>query len=158
MFAALIYADQPCGIIFIGEKNQLAGTVADELHKLGLLRSQSGGIFTPEVRDALNSYRRANSLPESDYCDPVTLRLLTGIESGGEELLLLARYLESEYPAADEVERFDRCREALSGADRLGLGLKQYLSGKCQVGALLSSPAPSAETVKAAVLAYMLGR
>ncbi|MCI8388846.1 MAG: peptidoglycan-binding protein [Clostridiales bacterium] len=156
MISAIISTDLPCGIIFAGEKNMLVSEIAGELHSLGLYRERTSDIFTPELADALNAYRRANRLPESDYCDPITLRLLTGIDSGGDELLLLARWCEFAHPEATEVEKFDLCRAAIRESRKLGLTVQQYLSGRANIGELLASPSASSETVKAAVLASML--
>ena len=149
--AIIQYAEQPCGIIQQGERGELVRLISDRLHSLGLLRT-SGDVYTPEVNDALNSYRLANKLPTADYCDPVTLRLLCGVDAGGDELVLLARACEVLLPDANELERFDFCREIVGAGEdiceRFGL-----LS---DIGRLLVAPMPSAETVKSALLAYML--
>ena len=156
MIVSVMLADLPCGIIFEGEKNELVGVLADKLHTLGLFRDRSCEVFTPELKTALNGYRRAHSLPESDYCDPSSLRMLTGIETDGDGLLLLARLCEAELPRATEVERYDYCRGAISESRIYGLTLQQYIDGKRRVGELLNFPAASSDTVKTAVLAYIM--
>ena len=109
-------------------------------------------IYTPEVNDALNSFRLANKLPTADYCDPVTLRLLCGVDAGGDELVLLARACEVLLPDANELERFDFCREIVESGEDIGDRIRQLTD----IGRLLDAPMPSAETVKSALLAYML--
>ena len=148
--AIIQYAAQPCGIIQLGERGELVYLVASSLHSLGLLR-QIEDIYTPAVNDALNSFRLANKLPTADYCDPVTLRLLCGVDVGG-ELVLLARACEVLLPDANELERFDFCREIVESGEDIGDRIRQLTD----IGRLLDAPMPSAETVKSALLAYML--
>lgn len=149
--AIIQYAAQPCGIIQLGERGELVYLVASSLHSLGLLR-QIEDIYTPAVNDALNSFRIANSLPTADYCDPVTLRLLCGVDVGGDELMLLARASEVLLRDANELERFDFCREIVESGEDIGDRIRQLTD----IGRLLDAPMPSAETVKSAILAYML--
>lgn len=156
MIASVFLADMPCGIIFEGEKNQLVGALAEKLYTLGLFRDRHCEIFSPELKAALNSYRRANLLPETDYCDPISLRMLTGIETDGEGLILLARFCEAEFPRATEVDRYDYCRKAISDSRNLGLTLHRYINGKRRVGELLNSSPVPADAVKTAVLAYIM--
>lgn len=145
------YAEQPCGIIQQGERGELVRLISDRLHSLGLLRT-SGDIYTPEVNDALNSFRLANKLPTADYCDPVTLRLLCGVDAGGDELVLLARACEVLLPDANELEHFDFCRDIVESGEDIGDRIRQLTD----IGRLLDAPMPSAETVKSAMLAYIL--
>lgn len=149
--AIIQYAEQPCGIIQQGERGELVRLISDRLHSLGLLRT-SGDVYTPAVNDALNSFRIANSLPTADYCDPVTLRLLCGVECGGDELMLLARAGEVLLCDANELERFDFCREIVDSGEDISDRIRQLTD----IGRLLDAPMPSAETVKSAMLAYML--
>ena len=101
--------------------------------------------MTNDLCNSLNNYRRANSLPELGYADPVTLRLLLGEDFGGDELVLLADNAEGE---PDELAKFEFCRRMLS------------LSAPLTV-LLLSSdrkpkPHASADTMRCAILAWML--
>ena len=152
MIAMQYAAEQPCGIIHQGERGELVRLLAERLHILGLLRT-TGDIYTVEFNDALNSFRVANSLPAADYCDPIALRLLCDVDVSGDELVLLARACESLLPDADELERFDFCRDIVSHADS---GLYCRIESLTDIGKLLESPMPSDETVKSAQLAYLL--
>lgn len=138
------------GIIFIGEKNQLAGRVADELHRLGLYRFEVGleGVFTLNLCKSLNAFRRSNCLPESDFADPVSLRLLLHETFSGDELLLLAGAAESR---GSEIERFNFCERVLQ---------KSAETGRSLVECIFMERTPiakaSAETAKSAVIAWLL--
>ena len=138
------------GIIFIGEKNPLAGRVADELHRLGLYRFEVGmeGVFTGNLCKSLNEFRRSNRLPELDFADPVSLRLLLHETFSGNELIYLARAAEN---CENEVERFDFCERVLR---------KSAASGRSIVESALMERTPkstvSADTVKCAVIAWLL--
>lgn len=71
-----------------------------------------------------NNYRRANSLPELGYADPVTLRLLLGEDFGGDELVLIADNAEGE---PDELAKFEFCRRMLSLSRETGAPLTVLL-------------------------------
>jgi hypothetical protein len=156
MIVSIIYTDLPCGIIFEGQKNEFVSVIADKLYTLGYFRDRKCEVFMPELKAALNKYRRANSLPESDYCDPISLKMLAGIDTNGDELLLLARLCEAELPCATEVERYDYCRNAISESRSFNLTLHQYINGKRSIGELLNTTPASSDTVKTAVLAYIM--
>ena len=77
------------GIIFAGERSEIALSMSQELIKLGYRLSQSD-IVSEEFLLSLNEWRRGHNLPELDFVDPVSLRLLLGADVGGDELVLLA--------------------------------------------------------------------
>ena len=145
----LVQPSMQTGIVFAGERSELAYSVSSELKRLGYAR-RTTDIVTPELIEALNAWRRENSLPELGYIDPVSFRLLTGTEVGGDELILLAKYAER-FPT--DVERFEFCRESVAASRRMLVSLTQYLSGKSGLGAL---PEASESSVRCAVLAYLL--
>ena len=128
------------GIILPGEKNPLVENIAEELHRLGLYRYErdSFGIMTNDLCNSLNNYRRANSLPELGYADPVTLRLLLGEDFGGDELVLLAK--------------FEFCRRMLSLSRETGAPLTVLLLSSDRK----PKPHASADTMRCAILAWML--
>ena len=134
------------GIILPGEKNPLVENIAEELHRLGLYRYErdSFGIMTNDLCNSLNNYRRANSLPELGYADPVTLRLLLG-----DELVLLADNAEGE---PDELAKFEFCRRMLSLSRETGAPLTVLLLSSDRK----PKPHASADTMRCAILAWML--
>lgn len=137
------------GIVFAGERSDFVLSVSSELKRLGYTHKLTD-ILSPELLSALNEWRSDNSLPELGYIDPVSLRLLTGENVGGDGLMLLARCAEG---LPTEVERFGFCREAVSASRRMLVSLTQYLSGKTDLGAL---PEASENSVRCAVIAYLL--
>ena len=139
------------GIILPGEKNPLVENIAEELHRLGLYRYErdSFGIMTNDLCNSLNNYRRANSLPELGYADPVTLRLLLGEDFGGDELVLLADNAEGE---PDELAKFEFCRRMLSLSRETGAPLTVLLLSSDRK----PKPHASAGTMRSAILAWIL--
>ena len=137
------------GIIFAGERSEIALSMSQELIKLGYRLSQSD-IVSEEFLSSLNEWRRGHSLPELDFVDPVSLRLLLGADVGGDELVLLAGCAET---LPTEVERYQLCREAISGSKAMMVSLTQYLSGRFELGA---TPDPSADSMKCAVIAKLI--
>lgn len=139
------------GIILPGEKNPLAENVAEALHRLGLYRYErdSFGIMTNDLCNSLNEFRRANSLPELSYADPVTLRMLLGENFEGDELVLLADHAEVE---PDELTKFEYCRRMLSLSRETGAPLTALLLSSD----VKAKPHASADTMRCAILAWML--
>lgn len=137
------------GIIFAGERSEIALSMSQELIKLGYRLSQSD-IVSEEFLSSLNEWRRGHNLPELDFVDPVSLRLLLGADVGGDELVLLAGCAET---LPTEVERYQLCREAISGSKSMMVSLTQYLSGRFELGAI---PVPSADSMKCAVIAKLI--
>ena len=129
------------GIILPGEKNPLVENIAEELHRLGLYRYErdSFGIMTNDLCNSLNNYRRANSLPELGYADPVTLRLLLGEDFGAEG-------------EPDELAKFEFCRRMLSLSRETGAPLTVLLLSSDRK----PKPHASADTMRCAILACML--
>ena len=139
------------GIILPGEKSQLAEAVAEELHRLGLYRYErdSFGIMTNDLCISLNKFRRANSLPELEYADPVTLRLLLGEDLGGDELVLLADRAERE---PDELSKYNFCRRMIALSRETGASLTVLLLSSAEKTELHAT----ADTLRCAILAVMM--
>ena len=109
------------GIIFEGDSSHLVTEAADKLRELGYY-AYSDDTMSRELLDALNSFRRAYSLAEQSFCDPVTLRAL-GIEADGDEIITLARCACS--AAKTELECYDICLEAVAESRKLGITLTE---------------------------------
>ena len=109
------------GIIFEGDSSPMAAEAADRLRELGYY-AYSDDEMNRELLDSLNSFRRAYSLTEQSFCDPVTLRAL-GIEADGDEIITLARCA---YSAAEtELDCYDICLSAVAESRKLGITITE---------------------------------
>ncbi len=135
------------GIIFQGDASPLASELAEALGELGLYRGKTDKL-TPELLDALNTYRTANRLLCLDFCDPVTLRTL-GIECGGDEILALARFGES--ASETELECYDVCAGIVAESRALGLTITEVIARR---GTHTENTEISETALTAAVLAF----
>ena len=142
------YATQT-GIFFAGERSELIRAASVELERLGYSLPVSD-IADEEFLSALNEWRASKRLPAYDFVDPLSLRLLTGVEVGGDELVLLASCAET-LPTLSE--RYRLCREAVAGTKEMMVSLTKYLAGRFNLGAL---PVPSADSVRCAVIAKLI--
>ena len=137
------------GIFFVGERSELIRAASAELEKLGYSLPVSdiadAGFFS-----ALDKWRASKRLPTYDFVDPLSLRLLTGIEVGGDELVLLASCAET-LPTLSE--RYRLCREAVAGTKEMMVILTKYLAGRFNLGSL---PIPSADSGRCAVIAKLI--
>ena len=109
------------GIIFEGDSSPLVTEAADRLRELGYYAYWDDEMNS-ELIDSLNSFRRAYSLCEQSFCDPVTLRAL-GIEVQGDDIITLARCAYS--AAKTELECYDICFEAVAESQKLGITLTE---------------------------------
>ncbi len=110
------------GIIFVNERSPMVMELSAALQELGLARETNDSL-TPELIDALNTYRLASSLPELDFADPLTLRSL-GLECSGDDIMTLARYGEAN--AKCELEVYDCCLDAVRLCREHGLTIFEY--------------------------------
>lgn len=108
---------QDYAIVFVYDESPLAAEICAALRELGLFRDSTNTV-TPDLISALNTYRRANSLTELEFCDPVTLRTL-GIDAHGDELLVLARAAQT--LGQSEMEYFDICRKIVKESRELDI-------------------------------------
>ena len=104
-------------VVFEGDVSELASEAAKRLYELGY-HAYFEDTASRELMDSVNSFRRANSIRESEYIDPVTLRAL-GIDASGDELIYAASTASS--IAETELECYDICCEIASQSKRLGL-------------------------------------
>lgn len=136
------------GIILQDEESPLIPELSEALRELGFMAENETSLSS-NLLDALNKYRTANNLPTLDFCDPVTLQTL-GIDTEGEEIILLARYGEAN--AKVELDIFDVCREIVTESRELYITLTQAIY---RHGGLGSSDEPSETAISAAVLALL---
>lgn len=122
---------QDYAIAFVCDESPIAAEISSALRDLGLFRDVTDTL-TPELLDALNTYRRANSLTELEFCDPVTLRTL-GIEAYGDEVLVLARAAQA--LGQSEVEYFDICRKIVKESRALDITVTEAVARYGVLGA-----------------------
>ncbi len=139
----------PYAIIFEGDTSPLAAELCEALAELGLTR-ESTDTLTPDLLDALNTYREANGLTKQDFCEPVTLRAL-GIDARGDELLSLARAAEA--LAVTELGYYDVCREIVNESRALGITVSEAIARRGVLGQARGSISESA--MRAAALAFI---
>lgn len=136
------------GIIFEGDASPLISQLSERLSELGLYR-KTDDTFTPEMLEALNTYRAANRLIELDFCDPVVLRAL-GIDCAGDELVTLAGYADS--VTDTEIGCYDACCEIVAESRRLGITVTEAVLRRGTPGAYTEM---SSTAVRAAALALI---
>lgn len=137
------------GIFFAGERSELIRKAAAALKELGCSLPVRD-IADKEFLSTLNEWRASKGLPAYDFVDPLSLRLLTGVDVGGDELVLLASCAET-LPTLSG--RYRLCREAVAGAKEMMVSLTKYLAGRFDLGSL---PVPSADSVRCAVIAKLI--
>lgn len=125
-------------VVFEGDTTPIVNETAQRLRELGY-HSFFEDTATAELINSVNAFRRANSLTESDYIDPVTLRAL-GIDAEGDELIFAASTAAN--AAEDEVDCYDICCEIARQSKTLGLTLTEAAS-RFEVGGSYSYPPPS---------------
>lgn len=137
------------GIVFAGEVSDTVRSAARELVRLGYLEIETN-CANIDFLNALNAWRKDNSLPIFDYVEPLTLRKLLGGEYFGDSLILLAKCAET---LDSDTEKYKFCRKTLTFVKQTSSDLYIYLSGRFDISKL---NAPSENSLKCAVIAYLL--